>query len=235
MKIKEVFSRLSGYWLYKRRYLPIGIDLFVDLKQFFKEQQLKVVFDVGANEGQTIEQFRNYISFGQLISFEPVPSTFNLLSKNVRDSDRIVIENIGLGAEAAEMDVMINEHSALNSLKLNEGEQLTGEKERVTIDTLDNYFNKNHLPEISFLKIDTEGFEMEVLQGAEKTIKEGKIKYIYCEVGFDEQNKRHTPWQKLHEYLVPLGYRFVALYDMSYKVFKDHSGNALYVLEAKKS
>ena len=230
MNLKALATKLSGYWLYKERYLPIGIDLFVDLKQFFKEKEFKIVFDVGANEGQSIRLFQSRMKINKMISFEPVPSTYRVLTKHNQVSENLTLENIGLGEFPGEHDVFINKYSGLNSLKIDQGDNLIGKKEKVIISTLDDYTTKNGISEIDFLKIDTEGFEMEVLKGGIEMIRQRKIKYIYCEVGFDKQNKRHTSWESIHQFLLPFGYRFVALYDMSYKVFKDHSGNALYVL-----
>ncbi len=108
---------------------------------------------------------------------------------------------------------------------------LTARKENITIRRLDDFVKQQKIEKIDFLKIDTEGWELEVLRGASEFISEGKVQLILCEVGFARSNKRNTYFAELNDYLVERGMMFYALYGISYYQLKwgNHYGNALYV------
>jgi hypothetical protein len=104
-------------------------------------------------------------------------------------------------------------------------------EETVQIDTIDLYCSRNEIRKIDLLKIDTEGFEIEVLKGAHEMLSQGKVSLIYCEVGFLKQNSRNTYFANLTEYLANYGYYFFGLYqfDSHDWVKGGYLGNALYV------
>ena len=89
----------------------------------------------------------------------------------------------------------------------------------------------NNINRIDLLKIDTEGFELEVLQGAGKMLDDGSISFIYAEVGFQSQNTRNTGFKELIHFLEPKGFLFYALYQLDAHDWNtgNHLGNALFV------
>jgi|GEM_PF-6726159 len=70
--IKGIFSKITGYWLHKKRYLPIGFSLEFDVKDKIKYGKIEVIFDIGANIGQSYIYFRNIFSEAKIYSFEPL-------------------------------------------------------------------------------------------------------------------------------------------------------------------
>jgi hypothetical protein len=64
------------------------------------------------------------------------------------------------------------------------------------------------------LKIDTEGHEIEVLKGAETAIKSGLIEAISAECDFCREDKQHTYFPDLCDYLSEKGFTFFGLYDV---------------------
>ena len=126
----------------------------------------------------------------KIISFEPSPINF-LKLKNIREyylkkfnKTEIVIENIGLGNENKEINFKQFEESSSSTMKeINEessyfkrkfnllnffNKKKNYEILEVKITTLDDYMSLNNINKISFLKIDTEGYEYEVLKGLKK-------------------------------------------------------------------
>ncbi|HEV2717922.1 MAG TPA: FkbM family methyltransferase, partial [Terriglobales bacterium] len=63
------------------------------------------------------------------------------------------------------------------------------------------------------LKTDTEGFDLEVLKGAEVMLRARQIQFILAEVTFHPENTYHTSFFRFAEYLQGLKYHFVDLYD----------------------
>ena len=62
----------------------------------------------------------------------------------------------------------------------------------VPVDTLDNLCSRLEIEKVDFLKIDTEGADLDVLRGASNTIAANKLGLVLAEYGFDQADKRHT-------------------------------------------
>lgn len=189
------------------------------------------MFDVGANIGQTWEWFRNNEHHAKIYCFEPVSESFEELKiKTVKDKN-CIIENIAFGNVPGEKTIkLFNEHSELNSLK-NElmNPNVNAKQEIIKIDTLDNYCFKNSITKIDFLKIDTEGYELNVLEGSEKMLSTASVSFIYCEIGFLKQNNRNTNFADVTEWLAVKDYQFFGLYQLVSNGRNIEFGNALFV------
>ena len=235
-RIKNFIERFTGYWVYKKKYLPYGISLKLDITNRFNYNTMDVIFDVGANIGQTFDTMRADFPQAKIYCFEPIFDTYKLLVENVAKSKHIVLENFAFGAFEGQQEVRLyeNDTSNLNSLKQGVmNKAVTAKTQHVIVKTINAYCVKNNIKHIDILKIDTEGYELEVLKGAESLLSSHSISFILCEVGFLHQNHRNTNFSVLCEYLARFNYNFVALHNVS--GWKDHIhngnsyGNALFV------
>jgi FkbM family methyltransferase len=138
------------------------------------------VLDIGANTGQFASQLFNYGFSGQVVSFEPMLEAYNILSNNAKNNDRwTVAERCAIGNKNAFIDLNISRNSVFNSLKeVNDSyvnynnDAKVERKEKVPIFTLDYFLEKYIANQVNtFLKIDTQGFEKEVLEGAAESLK----------------------------------------------------------------
>jgi len=229
--IKKIFTTSTGYWIHKVSSLPVGADIFIDIHKRIGYGSLQTMFDVGANIGQTWEWFRRSEAAAKIYCFEPVKDAFIELKKKAGKDANVVFENIAFGEAAGEKTIRLYGHnSSLNSLNdavMNQ--DFNSVEEKINIDTLDNYCLKNGIKKIDFLKIDTEGYEMNVLKGAEKMLSENRVSFIYCETGFLKQNKRNTYFADLTEWLAEKDYHFNGLYQLVSNGFSTEFGNALFV------
>jgi FkbM family methyltransferase len=232
--IKKIIAHSTGYWLHKQSNLPVGADLFVDINHKINYPSLNVMFDVGANVGQTRKYFRFHVPNAKVYSFEPVQATYKQLKHSATGDTNCVLENMALGDEAGEKTIRLfdGDMAVLNSLRddvMNNA--ANAREETIKIDTLDGYCSKHNIPKIDLLKIDTEGFEINVLTGAEKMLRSGHISFVYCETGFQQTNQRNTYFPTLTEYLAQRDYYFFGLYQMDYHDWKRGNGlgNALYI------
>lgn len=162
-------------------------DILTNGEMAFLRRHLKncaIVFDVGANIGEWTQMALSLNPDVEIHCFEPSKNTFSELEKNNFPAN-IFRNNFGLGSEKADKEFYIfGESSAMNSLYPREGPNFSIQnKETVRIDTIDNYCAANRIEEIDFLKIDAEGHDFEVLKGASKMLKDGKIKIIQFEYG----------------------------------------------------
>jgi FkbM family methyltransferase len=149
---------------------------------------INLLFDVGANIGQYGAEMRELGYKGRIVSFEPLSSAYSNLEKISKHDPSWDILNIGLGDNSCQMDINIAGNSYSSSLldmksahvKAEPQSQYIG-KEKITIDTLDailpNYFNEG---DRFFLKLDTQGYEKHVIDGATKSF--DKIMCIQMEM-----------------------------------------------------
>jgi len=153
---------------------------------------IETLFDVGGHKGESINLFLSNMKVKKIISFEASPLNFRFLEKSREhyskkfNKTEIMIENIALGSENKEIDFKqfdesssstlndINEESSYFKRKFNLLDFFSKKKKyqilKIKIETLDNYMNLNNINKISFLKIDTEGYEYEILKGLKKKI-----------------------------------------------------------------
>ena len=150
-------------------------------------KSMMTIFDVGANYGQystmAINKLKDNI---RIYAFEPQKKAYQHLVARV-NYPHFQAFNQGLGNECKD-EILYNqvEGSVFGSLNKSSHEHVPEElvkTETVYIETLDKFCEKQHIDHIELLKIDVEGYEMEVLKGAQKMIGEGKIDCIQFEVG----------------------------------------------------
>ncbi|UII25810.1 FkbM family methyltransferase [Fulvivirga maritima] len=232
-KLKKTLELITGYWIYQKRHLPVGTDLEVDLQRINLLKSM-IVFDVGANIGQTATYFNKLFPRATIYSFEPVKKSYEELKDNTQNLPRVKANNIGFGERNESIEITLNPNPTCtaNSLKpelMNTNSN--GVKETLDIKKIDTFCEENGLKNIDFLKIDTEGWEIQTLMGAANTIAKHNIKAIICEVGFTNENNRNTPFQRVNEYMSNNGFYFYGLYDISHIQLKkgSHYGNALFI------
>ncbi len=145
-----------------------------------------LVFDVGANNG-FISAFlsKTVGSEGRVYSFEPNPEARAEFRKNIalNESENITLVSTALTSRIGTAQLYCVNNHRLSSLSpvsnTNYGENRTVS---VITDTIDNYCAQNHIAHIDFFKIDVEGFEYEVLVGAEHMLKSHSITAIQFEM-----------------------------------------------------
>ena len=215
------FGSQLGYKIYRHHSLPQGVDLALDIKKRLYNQPPKVILDVGANIGQTAEDFYQRFTEAEIYSFEPVREIFVDLKNNTQSLDRVHSFNFGLGSQPGKAKIYLQEKSVWNSIvtaEQTEGNLLTKSKDRVKeieIQTLDIFAQDHNLEHIDLLKTDTEGYDLEVIKGAEKYLKENKISFILSEVGFYRRDTGHTYFMDIHDYLDTQGFQLVDLYGIT--------------------
>lgn len=142
-----------------------------------------VIVDVGANVGIFSRLVRELYPKASVYSLEPVPDIFACLGKNFLQDQNIKIFNIALGNRKGKHKMFFsNQNSEMSKID-------TKGNVSVNVDTLDNFIKENKVKLIDLLKIDTEGFEQIVLEGAVRTL--AKTRYLFIEIAI-EDNKNYT-------------------------------------------
>lgn len=133
-----------------------------------------VVADVGANIGMTAVLFSQLAK--SVYAFEPAPSTYDFLVRNVAAAGRSNVEtvNIGLGDQAADLTLTFAETNRSGGFVSSHLRPDTGYRtENIRIETLDGFFSGDR-PRPDFIKIDVEGFEPNVIRGGATLLAEAR-------------------------------------------------------------
>jgi len=179
------------------------------------------IFDVGANRGQSIKFFTSIFPNTRIYAFEPSASTFESLktqSKSVKGHE-IFIYQIGLGSVEAKLNFFESPLSETSTFVLpEENSKYLRFKNRILlqnpenafktvltrVSTVDRFCQENSIARIDIMKIDVEGFELEVLLGAQGMLVNGKISVIQLERHADDMRKDDYP--KINKLLIATGY-----------------------------
>jgi FkbM family methyltransferase len=204
-----------------RPMMKFGFDPFTDIRRLagIWRYPIKLIFDVGANDGDTAVEALKTFPEARVVSFEPHPTTFAKLNARITGDPRHRSVNVALGAEAGEAEMFEYDLSKVNSLTPNAQYAKRFGKEghsiRVTTTTMDRFCAENGIESVDVLKIDTEGFDLMVLEGCRSMMERGAVKFIYVEFN-DLQPKEGAFGGALMPFdllLRPYGYRFVAAYN----------------------
>lgn len=191
--IKSILQQF-GYDLVR---LPYPGSLGRHLQEIFRDSDINLVCDVGARHGEYSGELRDYGYHGWVASFEPVSENFKTITSNRQGDKRWRGFNMALGSEPAKLEINVTAGSAMSSFhKPNEyakseftEDSVITRTEQVDVQTLAAMLPelKKLVPEPRiYLKLDTQGFDLEVLKGAEPVLQhvhalqsEVSIKPIY--------------------------------------------------------
>ena len=191
--------------------------------KFFKKKKLinfNCIFDIGAHKGETIKFFLKNFEFEKIYSFEPIPETFKLLKKNINllgnfEKKKIILENSAVGSAETKISIKQMVESSSSTIKdINQNSKYFNKKKRLLYSSKDDFFKKievnqitlnkfitiNSIVNIDFLKIDTEGYELDVLIGLENKIE--KVRFILFEHHYHDMIKKNYTFSDINYYLL---------------------------------
>ena len=233
--IKNIINRIINFFGYKL----IGNKKIVKHNDFdslisfiltnVEKKNKFVFFDVGANTGQSIDRFLNLNDQTLIHSFEPTPELFKIIetkySKRI-SKRQIFINKFGLGSAVNEMDFYSFKYNKINSFvpieknsKFERSRKIAAGKNSLEFEkkikakvlTLDIYCKENDINNIDLIKIDTQGFEPEVLDGAYEMLSNQKIRIIEIELILGFAYEKKLSFFDLENKLQPHGYKLVSI------------------------
>jgi FkbM family methyltransferase len=219
------------------RYVPSGRENefgqsgFSDMKQFLRNCPAPVILDVGGHVGDSAALFKEAFPSSVIHSFEPSPQNFRKLKANVEGKRDVFAWNHAIGATAEKKALFENENTGMSSF-FELGEFGWGKIERqvaVDVTTLDSFVALNQIDRIDILKSDTQGYELEVLQGAERMLGGNRIGLIYLELIFSPMYKGLPPVYRIFQHLTDRGFELVSIYGMHYQHNLADWADALFV------
>ncbi len=157
------------------------------LNQYLSSIDKPVIFDVGANAGSYSLLCQQIKLNSQIFCFEPHPQTFSLLRKKFQDNNKIKLFNLALSNKSGNFtlyDYHDNRNSRHATLCKNVIETVTNKattKFEVKVYTVDQIIIEQQISKIHLLKVDVEGHDLQVLQGAKSAIDNNIVQAIQFE------------------------------------------------------
>jgi FkbM family methyltransferase len=150
------------------------------------------IFDVGANIGDyTLNLINAFGNSAELHSFEPSPTTFDRLCQNLTTHPYVNLHNLGLSNEADTITLYKvggeeKDLSGLSSVFRRNLDHINVSmdiQEEIKVERLDSFCKTHNIQHIHFLKLDVEGNELNILNGAASWLESTKIDFIQFEFG----------------------------------------------------
>ncbi len=178
-----------------------------------------VIFDVGANVGRTALRYRELFPDATIHCFEPFPPSFELLRATLAGDTRIHTHLLALAATRGSASLSVNRNAETNSLLASDaraarywGPGLLDKDDEVEVATraLDELCAAEEVERVDVLKLDVQGAEHSVLEGAQEMLAAQRIDLIYMEV---IMAPTYVGQHELHDHLAFLHARGYRLFD----------------------
>ena len=197
----------------------LGVDPFRDIQFFLRKKEAPLILDIGANEGQTVDAFKEYFPKARIHSFEPSPQTFDKLRHKCELLEDVVTWNLGVGSCQSQLPFHENSYSNMSSF-LEPDEFAWGRVVKtihVDVVTVDQFAMDNQIEFVDLLKSDTQGFDYEVVLGATDLMKQNRIGLVYFEFIFSKMYQNLPSFDKMVKLLLDNNFLLVSLYHFHYQ------------------
>lgn len=214
------------------RYVPRGTFVLYDIQRFAQSRRLDVIFDVGANAGQSAWGFTRYFRDAQIYCFEPGRAAFTELIDTYGPHHGLHCLNLALGEKSETRELVVADTDTERSTFAPAPNMRHFPREICKVIALDEFCATEQISGIDLLKMDVQGWELAVLSGAQAMLRANRVRFVLSEVGFVDDERDMTFFPHLHERMQSLGFRFCGFYDSyRYGQQKEFVGfsNALYV------
>lgn len=184
--------RLAGYAIQRLPPgLPSGLLLERDLALVSGPAPRPLCLAVGANRGDFVALLLAHLAQPVIHAFEPAPGPFAILRQRHAARPGVTLVPAGVGSVPGELSLHFSDNEALNSFlpfapeggRTFGGAAQTG-RHTAPVITLDAYAADQALARIDLLKIDTQGFDLQVLRGAQGLLQAGRIRNVLVELNF---------------------------------------------------
>lgn len=225
-KGKKAFKLLGNpIW---RRGLRYGVGAAIEHRDFLKKLNCNFIVDAGANCGQFALAARVLCHSAIIHSFEPLPKPAEKFKLVHGDDPNVKLHQVALGVVNEKRTMHISQSDDSSSLLPISDLQETlfpvtseAEETTVTVVSLDTLLVAEEIIGSALLKIDVQGYELEVLRGCETLL--DNFTHIYVECSFVELYEGQALAHEVIDYLQARGFLLNGIYNMAY----DNSGHSI--------
>ena len=207
--LKKIYNLCkSKIWL---KGMLSGIYATIELKELIKGIKTpETIIDIGSNKGQFILLIEKIYPNKNIYSFEPIKEMIDKQKKFFSYKNNIIFHNIALGSSTTLKEFLITARMDSSSfLKIVSDKNKSKnydivENRNIQINTLDNLLINEKISHPVLIKIDVQGYELEVLRGANNLLK--KTDYLLLEVSKNEMYQNQPIEKVIVEYLKNLNF-----------------------------
>jgi FkbM family methyltransferase len=223
--VKKFFHQL-GFRISKLpKSYAYHVNAYTDQQMLVRNQSVRVIFDLGANVGNTAKEYHQLFPQADIYAFEPSENAFASLSKTGQEFNSIKPYQLAVAEASGEERFYLNQASMTNSLlEVSQDSnryvdpQLTENLGTVNVSTvtLDEFCQQENINNIDILKMDIQGGEVKALTGATQLLAKQSIKLVYCEVLFAHLYEKQAYFWDVGNFLQQYGYIFFGFYNPYY-------------------
>ena len=196
-------------WLGYCAYFNIKNDPYDSLFSLVKPGM--IVFDIGSNIGFTALNIAALVGEGGMVyAFEPDAYNYTFLKNNVELNKKLHVKTfqLGVGNYAEKLKLITHNESNRGENKISSS--VTSDNYIVVdIIRLDDFMTEKNISHADIIKIDTEGFEMNVLKGAKKII-EGCKPILFIEINDENLKEQKSSAKDIIAYIISIGYQITS-------------------------
>jgi FkbM family methyltransferase len=178
-------------------------DPFDLILRYLPDWAPKVIFDVGANIGQSADGYARRYPKATIHSFEPSPGSYQALVAAMAEYPNVVTHCLALGRTETRLNLAESGRSTMNHLLPADSPPPEGGVE-VQVRPGADMLRELDVAHVDFLKIDTEGHDLEVLHGFLPVL--DRVDFIQVEAGMNPYNTTHVPFGRLDGLLQEAGF-----------------------------
>jgi FkbM family methyltransferase len=173
-----------------------------------------IIFDVGANIGQSAIWFSKSFPHAQIYAFEPLPAVFRRLKREVAGRRGIEALNLACGESSGPIRIGAISSELIQTVQVLSKDLADPDGDEIMVTTVDSFCEERRIRSIQILKTDTEGYDLDVLRGAARMLAAGNVDYILSEATIVKTDLLHTNLFALQEFLERFGFTLHSLYDL---------------------
>lgn len=182
-----------------------------------RELEIGLVLDVGANDGAFGRELRADGYEGRIVSFEPTSAAFAALAAGCSEDPRWEVVNVALGSDEARATINLSRNSSSSSLLAMDDRHTSSAPEAeyvgaepVDVVRLDSFDEQLGVAAASaYLKVDVQGYELEVFRGASVTL--AAVKALECELSYVALYEGQPLFAEVVEWLRSAGFALAGL------------------------
>jgi FkbM family methyltransferase len=146
-------------------------------------ESIRTVVDVGANVGNWSLMAADLFPQATIYALEVVPDTAATLRANAAGQDRIQCYNLGLAAHTGTLSLRYEPTASTHATFTDYPHSWSGKRIECQVMRADDFLAQEGIGDVDFLKLDVEGAEHLVLQGLEKSLRQGRVRFVQFEYG----------------------------------------------------
>ena len=217
-ELRKAADRLDNPDAVMARRLRMPLRMYRAFRRLQGIQRVRTILDVGANQGEFVARSGAMFPEASIHAFEPLPVCRPQLESLVSRYPKLEVHPVALGPQPGQVEMFANDYSPSSSL-LPMGERhralwphtAKDRKLTVAVETLDAVAERCRFEPLYLLKLDVQGYELPVLEGAVKVLPNTMA--LQAEVLFEPLYENQTDFLALLNFLGRHGFRFAEFLD----------------------